>query len=165
MNRSVTKILLPSEILSKMQSWCAYQERSQFDALQKLFKMGVEKETAEEIIAQLISENFISEERYAIAFAGGKFRIKKWGKEKIRNELRKHKIPESIITTTLARLDPTLYDDELDKLVSKKIKSLKGLGRDKMYLKTFGYLVGKGYEAALIKDKLKQAIGETDYES
>ena len=64
----------------KLANFCAYQERSQQEVREKLVKMGILSDDLEDIIAFLISENFLNEERFAIAFAGGKFRIKHWGK-------------------------------------------------------------------------------------
>lgn len=39
------------------------------------------------LLSQLIEENYLNEERFAIAYAGGKFRINQWGKTKIKYNL------------------------------------------------------------------------------
>src|SRR6478609_905032 len=81
------KILTKAEAFQKASSFCAYQERTQQEVRDKLWELQVNRDWIEEIISQLIVENFINEERFAKAFAGGKFRIKKWGKVKIVMEL------------------------------------------------------------------------------
>src|SRR5687767_2477337 len=87
--------------LAKAQKYCAYQERCQQEVRSKLYGWGLWKEAVEGIIAELINENFINEERFAIAFAGGKFRIKKWGKTKIKLELKKRDISDYCIKQAL----------------------------------------------------------------
>ena len=86
------KIYDSYSILVKMQNWCAYQERSQFDVRRKLSEFQISIEDKENIIVKLIEENFINEERFALQFAKGKFSIKKWGRVKIRQELKQKKV-------------------------------------------------------------------------
>src|SRR5688572_5347374 len=74
-------------ILQKAASYCAYQERTQDEVKQRLKKWNVWGDEADEIIAELISMNYLSEERFAKTYAGGKFRVKNWGRMKIRQEL------------------------------------------------------------------------------
>ena len=82
------------EALAKMQRYCAYQERCHEEVRSKLLNMGVYSDWREEIIVQLIEENFLNEERFARSFARGKFRIKQWGRNRIRQELKKRKISD-----------------------------------------------------------------------
>ena len=109
----------PEEALEKLKNWCAYQERSQFDVRKKLFSYKLSEEEGEQLIAQLIEENFLNEERFAMAFAGGKFRIKHWGKQKIKIELKKHKVSDYCINRALAGLGEENYEAELKKLLEK----------------------------------------------
>ena len=76
-------------ILQKAAAYCAYQERTQDEVKKRLQKWNVWGEEADEIIAELITLNYLSEERFAKSFAGGKSRIKHWGKLKIKQELQK----------------------------------------------------------------------------
>ncbi|MBP9099229.1 MAG: RecX family transcriptional regulator, partial [Ferruginibacter sp.] len=72
----------------KIRHFCSYQERSHQEVKEKLYGFGLYKVDVETLLSEMIEENYLNEERYAIAFAGGKFRIKKWGKVKIRYELK-----------------------------------------------------------------------------
>src|SRR5260370_41440437 len=76
-----------SQALAKIFRYCAYQERSHREVKNKLFEYGLRPGEVDEILSHLIIEGFLNEERYAKAFAGGKFRIMKWGKIKIQREL------------------------------------------------------------------------------
>ncbi|MFI5141877.1 MAG: regulatory protein RecX, partial [Bacteroidia bacterium] len=99
----------PEQALIKIRDWCAYQERCQQEARDKLYDYGLKTDDVENIIAQLVNENFINEERFAIAFAGGKFRIKKWGKVKIKQELKAKRVSDYCIKKGLAIIDNTDY--------------------------------------------------------
>ena len=98
----VKKLLLSPEMAEhKIKLWCAYQERSHNETRQKLYDLGQQKDDVELIISKLIEENYLNEERFALALAGGKFRIKHWGKIKIKIELRRHKVSDYSITKAL----------------------------------------------------------------
>src|SRR5882757_6205956 len=79
--------ITPAQARGKIQKYCAYQERSHQEVKHKLHTYGLTVDEADEIISSLITDNFLNEERFAKAFAGGKFRIKKWGRNKIEHEL------------------------------------------------------------------------------
>jgi regulatory protein len=81
------KRLTPAEAHAKIQRYCAYQERSHKEVKNKLYEYGLYPGQVDELLSQLISEGFLNEERFAKAFAGGRFRMKKWGRLKIKNEL------------------------------------------------------------------------------
>ncbi|MEQ8925876.1 MAG: RecX family transcriptional regulator, partial [Fulvivirga sp.] len=86
------KKLSPKEAKLKAADYCAYQERSQQQVRDKLYTYGLYSEDVERILSELITENFINEERFAIAYAGGKFRVKKWGRNKILQGLNQHRV-------------------------------------------------------------------------
>ncbi len=77
------KVYTQKQALIKAESYCAYQERCQQEVRDKLYSWGLHEVQVENVIAELIASNFINEERFAKAYAGGKFRIKKWGRVKI----------------------------------------------------------------------------------
>ena len=91
--------------LLKLQSYCAYQERCHNEVMTKLRDLGVYGDKADEIVAQLITDNFLNEERFAVSYARGKFRIKRWGKIRIRQELKLRQIPEYSIKKAMAEID------------------------------------------------------------
>ena len=146
--------LSPELAQQKIKSWCAYQERSQHETRQKLYDYGLFSEDVESIIANLIGENFLNDERFAIAFAGGKFRIKYWGKGKIKNELKKHQVSEYCINKALKAIDPEEYEKMILKVMEKKIKLTKVPASQKRYYSILNYLVSRGFESDLVRAQL-----------
>ncbi len=150
------KKLTPNQALIKAQMSCAYQERCQQEIRDKLYEWGLHSNEVENIIADLISTNFLNEERFAKAFAGGKFRIKKWGKVKIKIELKKRKISDYCIRKGLAEIDDKEYINTLKDVISKKLKeNSKGKIQIRNY-KAAQYAQSRGFEGDLIWDIIKQ---------
>ncbi|MES2881389.1 MAG: RecX family transcriptional regulator, partial [Bacteroidota bacterium] len=88
------KLLTKEQAAQKLRQYCGYQERSHFEAKQKLYELGVKKIYHDEIIAELIQEDYLNEERFAILFAGGKFRMKEWGRKKIVHALQEKRVSQ-----------------------------------------------------------------------
>lgn len=152
------KQLTKEQALQKLKHYCAYQERSHAEVKEKLYSLGVWKKEHDEIMATLIEENYLNEERYAIAFAGGKFRMKQWGRVKINYELKQKQVSPYSIKKAMKQIDEEEYQRVLQKLAEEKYASVKGdqyLVRKK---KTMDYLLQKGYEPALIQNVL-QVLG------
>jgi regulatory protein len=150
--RSLTK----EQALQKLKHYCAYQERCHSEVKEKLYDLGVWKKDHDEIIAKLIEENYLDEERFAIAFAGGKWRIKKWGRVKIKYELKQKQVSEYSIKKALRQINDEEYLRVLTELAKEKYESLKSeqyLVRKK---KTMNYLIGKGFEAELVSKCLNK---------
>ncbi len=144
------KYLTKEQALQKLKQYCAYQERSHAEVQQKLWDLGVSRGEHDEIISSLIEENYLNEERFAIAFAGGKFRMKEWGRKKIYYALKEKKVSEYNIKKAMREIDDEAYEKTLHGLAEKKYASLKGeqyLVRKK---KTMDYLLQKGYEPEMI---------------
>lgn len=154
------KQLTAEQALQKLKHYCAYQERSHAEVKEKLYSLGVWKKEHDGIMAALIEENYLNEERYAIAFAGGKFRMKQWGRVKIKYELKQKQVSEYSIKKAMKQIDEDEYLAVLTKLAAAKYASLKGdqyLVRKK---KTIDYLLQKGYEPALIQNILPGLAGK-----
>jgi regulatory protein len=150
------KKLTPMQATIKAQMACAYQERCQQEMRDKLYDWGLHGDDVENIIANLISENFLNEERFAIAFAGGKFRIKKWGKVKIKIELKRRKISDYCIKKALAAIDADDYIKTLQELLKKRLKeNAKGKAHIRNY-KAAQYALSRGFESDLIWEELKE---------
>src|SRR5437016_5568769 len=120
------KKLTPNQALSKAQLSCAYQERCQQEMRDKLYEWGLFSDAVESIIANLISDNYLNEERFAKAYAGGKFRIKKWGRIKIKIELKKRKISDYCIRKAMEEIEEVEYIKTLNALIAKKSKEIRG---------------------------------------
>lgn len=138
----------------KIQSYCAYQERCHKEVSMKLKSWGLIQEVIDLLIIELIQFNFLNEERYARSFARGKFRIKKWGKLKIRMALKKREINFKCIDFAMLEIDDKTYLNTLKKLLQKKNNILKETNLYKRKMKLINYLVNRGYEYDLIHDAL-----------
>lgn len=152
-----TKKLTKEQALQKLKHYCAYQERSHSEVKEKLNNLGVWKKDQDIIIAQLIEEGYLNEERFAIAFAGGKFRIKRWGRVKISYELKQKQVSAYNIKKALNQIDESDYLNTLQKLHKERWNSLKE-EKDKLtrLAKTRNYLLQKGYEAEIVKEVMKR---------
>lgn len=137
-------------VLKKICSFCTYQERTQDEVRKKLSEWKVFSEEAEEIIAWLILENFINEERFAKIFAGGKFRIKNWGKRKITFELKSRKLSPYCIQSALREISDEDYKEKIGVLIKKKSIGLIESNSLIKKQKIANYLITKGYESELI---------------
>ena len=145
------KHLTKEQALQKLKHYCAYQERCHRDVKEKLYNLGVWKKEHDEIITSLIEENYLNEERFAIAFAGGKFRVKQWGRVKIKYELKQKQVSDYCIKKALNQIDDEEYLKVLKSLADKKYASLK----NEQYLvrkkKTTDYLLSRGFESELVR--------------
>ena len=144
------KKLTKEEAFQKLKHYCAYQERCHNEVKEKLYNFGIWKKEQDEIIATLIEENYLNEERFAIHFAGGKFRIKQWGRKKIQYELQQKGVSSFLIKLSLKEIGDEPYFETLIKLAEKKWKSLKGQQYLVRQSKTYNYMLQKGYEPVLI---------------
>jgi regulatory protein len=139
--------------------FCAYQERAQQEVRDKLYELGMTKPEVEEILSDLISENFLNEERFAIHFAGGKFRIKQWGRIKIKYELKKKNVSDYCIKKALAAINMSDYFATVSKLADIKFKSLKS--EKNIFVKKtklHSHLRLKGFESNLIQEVMNDLI-------
>ena len=145
----------PDQALQKARQYCAYQERCHKEVKDKLYGYGLHKKEVEELLSQLIEDNYLNEERFAIQFAGGRFRIKHWGRVKIKYELKQKGVSEYCIKKALKEIDEAAYLASFHKLYEEKFQSLKG--EQNHFIKKrrlYDYLVQKGYETSLINSNL-----------
>jgi regulatory protein len=143
------KHLTKEQAIQKLRQYCAYQERSHSEVQQKLWDLGVWRQEHDAIIASLIEDDYLNEERFAKQYVGGKFRMKDWGKKKIYFGLKEKGVGDYLIKQAMKEIDEEAYRKTLHDLARKKWDSLKGeqyLVRKK---KTVDYLLQKGYEPEL----------------
>ena len=150
------KFLNPSEAFIKATRYCAFQERSHYEVRNKLYEYGMHRNDVEELITKLITEGFLNEERFAKAFAGGKFRMKKWGRNKIAHELEAHKVTPRCIQKALDEIDPLEYRKTLKTLLKKKLSKSEESNEFKKLDKVARFAIGKGYEPDLVWSILKE---------
>ncbi|NGM72883.1 regulatory protein RecX [Sphingobacterium sp. SGL-16] len=145
----------PHQAKLKIENYCAYQERPQQEVRDKLYEMGLHEEDVENIIANLISDNFLNEERFAKAYVRGKFRMKDWGKIKITQHLKSKRISAPLIKIALKEIDYDEYIEKLDQIILKKAtRAISNLSYEEKS-KLLRYIQSKGYENELIFERLK----------
>jgi regulatory protein len=150
--------LTKEQALQKLRHYCAYQERSHVEAKEKLYSFGLRRQMVEEALAQLIEEDYLNEERFAIQYAGGKFRMKQWGRVKIKHALKQKQISTYCINKAMKELDEADYEKTLHKLAGAKWATIKGPGVNQFVKmsKTTDYLLQKGFEPELIRRAIEE---------
>jgi regulatory protein len=150
------KNLTPQQALQKAKHYCGFQERCHNEVKEKLYSFGLKKYEVEILISQLIEEDYLNEQRFAEQFAGGKFRMKQWGKVKIVYELKQKRISETVIKKSLKAIDEEDYQKTLQKLLKIKWNALSGEQYITRQAKTTSYLLQKGYEINLISEGISK---------
>ena len=141
----------------KIQAYCAYQERCHQDVIKKLKFWGLIPDAVDMLLGELMQHNFLNEERFSRSFARGKFRIKKWGRIKIRMELKKKGVYSKCIDIALQEIDANDYYSTLKELLLKKSVLEKETHLFKRKAKLTRYLVSRGFEYDLIRMALVDA--------
>jgi len=153
------KQLTKEQALQKLKHYCGYQERCHSEVKEKLYHLGVWKKEHDEIIAGLIEQGYLNEERFAIAFAGGRFRMKQWGRVKIKYELKQRQVSDYSIGKALKQINEEEYMALLQKLAEEKYDSLKNEQWMVRKKKTMDYLMQRGFEGELVS-KVTGSIGK-----
>ncbi len=150
-----SKPLTFEQARQKALRYCAYQERSHQEVKNKLYEFGLRTSDVDELLSYLITEGFLNEERYAKLFAGGKFRVKHWGRIKIVHALERKGLSKKCISIGLKEIDEDDYQKTLEKLIASKIEELDG--EDKFILrdKASKFVIQKGFEPELVWKMLK----------
>ena len=147
----------PEQAIPKIKQYCDYQERCHAEVREKLYSYGLYKKEVEPIISLLISENYLNEERFAVMYAGGKFRVKQWGKIKIKQALKFKQVSDYCIKKALKEIDDFSYKKTFEKLAEQKLKTLKT--EKNIFIKKKklqDYLLQKGYESGLIGEMVNK---------
>lgn len=138
--------------------FCAYRDRSHKEVEEKLREMRMIPAAQEQIIIQLMQEDFLNEERFARSFVRGKFRIKKWGRIKIKQELKFREISSPIIKLAFTEIEEKDYLSTLYNVAEKKLRLIKEKDPYKRRKKLTDFLLRKGYESALVYDTVNGLI-------
>ncbi|MDX1326369.1 MAG: regulatory protein RecX [Arenibacter sp.] len=147
-----------TEATKKMERYCAYQDRCHKEVVTKLREMRMIPEAIDHIVVHLIQENYLNEERFAKSFARGKFNIKKWGKNRITNELKQRDISSFNIKTALKEIDPAEYLNTFNALAEKRLTEIKEKDVQKRRKKLADYLFYRGWESHLVFEKIRELI-------
>lgn len=149
--RSVVPVNDPAVALAKARSFCAYQERCRSEVVIRIRSFGLNREQAEMVIEKLEEEDFLNDERFALTYAGSKFRILHWGKLKIRAGLRSKGVADNFITQALETIEEERYLQCLRDLIAAKLRTLTAIKDVRIVKqKVYSYLASKGFEENLI---------------
>lgn len=152
------KVLSPPQAREKIQRYCAFQERSHQEVRNKLYSYGLYRSDVEEILSNLITEGFLNEERFARAYAGGKFRMKKWGRIKITHALEAKGVSPNCIRIGLSEIDGQDYKISLRNLLVQKKDNLQEENVFVLRDKLSSYAIRKGYEPDLVWSEIRSLI-------
>lgn len=151
------KFVTVEQAIKKLERYCSYQERSQKQVIEKLKGFGLIESERGEVLIHLIQNNFLNEERFALAYAQGKFKIKRWGPDKIKRGLMQAGVSNKLINQAINELPSReVQSDQIKELGLKKLKiteedliekTLDWDSKNKLYR----FLVGKGYTFEEIK--------------
>ncbi len=151
--------MISDAILNKLRHYCAYQERCHEEVRTKVLSFKMYGNDLEEAINQLIEEDFLNEERFAKAYAGGKFRMKKWGRKRILNELKLRKISPYCIKKAMEEIEEDEYMKTLKQLINASLKKYKVSNMFETKNKAARYLISKGYEPELVWQEINLIAG------
>jgi len=144
------------EIERKLQHYCSYQDRCHKEVIEKLKTYKIKSSDLNQIVSNLINENFLNESRFSKSFVRGKFNIKNWGKVRIHNELKKRNISAYNISLGMKEINEIEYHKKLDYIFNKKLSSLDGINNISKKKKIISYLTYRGWERNLIYDKINE---------
>ena len=144
------------EATKKLEHYCAYQDRCHEEVIQKLRSMKMDQDEIDQIIVQLIADNFLNEERFACNYARGKHRIKHWGKIRIVNELKFRKISQYNINLALKEITTEEYEATFHNLAEQNWESIRESNPLKKRKKFCDYVLRKGFESNLVYEKVKE---------
>lgn len=156
-----SKIITHIEALEKARSYCAYQERCQKEVIDKLRSFKLSEDEMNYVLLQLIQGDYLNEERFAQAYVSGKIRIKKWGRRKIKHQLKQKGLTDKCIELGFQEIEEDEYLETLRLLASYKWDMVKETNPCKKKQKVMSYLYGKGFESDLIQEVLKDIVENT----
>ena len=144
------------QALNKLKKYCTYQDRCHKEVELKLKEMRIIIEASNQIIITLVQENYLNEERFAISFVRGKFKIKKWGKQRLILELKRRNISKYLIDNALKQISDQEYKTTFERLAKRKAESITAVTNITKKKKLADYLLYRGWESTMVYDKVNQ---------
>jgi regulatory protein len=143
--------------LSKAMRHCSRREICCSDIESRLQTWGIHGADCQRIIDILIKENFINEERYALAYVKDKLNHNRWGRIKIASQLRAKNIPSGTISEALGTIDYESYRDILKSLIDGHRRSVKAKNSWEMKAKLLRFGLSRGFERSLLYELFNDA--------
>lgn len=154
----MTKWTSKQDALKKLQRYCAYQDRCHQEVRKKLVDLGIYGDDLENIITDLIAENFLNEERFARSYARGKFRMKQWGRTRIQQELKQREISDYCIRKAMEEIEEEIYLKTLHDLIEKRIPQVSETKPYQIRKKLADYAIRRGFETPLVWETVKRMV-------
>jgi regulatory protein len=131
--------------------YCKYQERCHNEVRNKLYELGFSTITVDDQISELIASDILNEERFAMAYTRGKWRMLHWGRNKIKQKLKLKNVSEYCIKKALLEIPDDEYMTMIDDLTKKKWNELRTeRSKQTKKAKVYRYMLQKGYEQDLV---------------
>ncbi len=147
-----------AEATHKLEGYCTYQERCHKEVRQKLREMHMNPDLIDRVMAHLIQNNYLNEERFAKSYVRGKFNIKKWGRNRIISGLKQREISKFNIQAALKEIDDESYSKTFDALAKKRLAAIKEAHPQKKRKKLADYLLYRGWESHMVYEKIREII-------
>lgn len=148
------------EALAKLQRYCAYQERCHHEVRTKLLQLKVYGDTLEEVISALVQEGFLNEQRFAETFTSGKYRLKAWGRNKIKKALYEKYVSAYCIKKAMASIDEIEYLAVLERALDKYLYRWRHLDTFSLRGRAFKYAMNKGYSFSEVNPILDRLLAD-----
>ncbi len=144
-----------AQALNRASALCARSEQAPGDIREKLIKWGLNASDASQVIAQLTTQGFIDERRYARAFVKDRFAFNGWGKIKIAHQLRLKGIPTEAIDEAMTAIDDEAYRQRLTELLHTKWRTVKDREPRAAWAAMMRFAASRGFETTIASDCVK----------
>ncbi len=156
-DQETKKVYNLDEARENIRAYCVYQDRSHYEVSNKLWGYGLFRDAVDQLMTELIQDNYLNEERFARSFVRGKFNQKKWGRQKIRKALYPHKLSDYVMDKAFTEIDDEEYLQTLNLLLEKKDRTLSDKNLFVRRGKLADHLIRKGYEGDLVWDIIRNS--------
>ena len=141
------------EVLKK---YCIYQDRCHSEVRTRLLKLKIYGDDLEDIISDLIQENYLNEERFAKAYVRGKYRMKSWGRIRIIMGLKQKKVSEYCIRQGMKEILEEEYIENLERLLRKRVDIRPASNKLTLQNELIKFARNKGYSYEECRTLAKQ---------
>jgi regulatory protein len=148
------KEMTEQEAYLQLAALCAQAEHCQQEMRDRLKRWGVDADAQNRIVARLVKERYIDDERYARAFVKDKIRYNKWGRRKVQQGLWQKHIDTEIQERVLNDIDDGEYLAVLKPLLKQKTKSIRAENDYERNQKLVRFALGRGFTFDLIRQCL-----------
>ena len=138
------------EAYLQLAAMCAQAEHCEQEMRDKMKRWAIDPDAQDRVIARLIKERYIDNERYARAFVKDKIRYNKWGRRKVMQALWMKRIDDDILHQVLDEIDDKEYIDVLIPLLKQKRKTIKAKSDYELNQKLVRFALGRGFDFSII---------------